>query len=221
MVCNFPIVCMHIHIPDGVLPIWLWVLGYALAALFLLFAVIKVGKDTRKAVWTAAVAAMMLVAMSIPLGVPYHINLTALAGIILGPWWSLIACFVVNGILASFGHGGVTIVGLNTLVTWFEALAGFYLYRVFKKVVIKDKEKTPVAAGVSTWIALTLSAFLVIGLVAASGIESIPFHGGKNINLNTFTILTLTFALPGAVVEAVITAFILAYIRKVRPELFG
>ena len=83
---------MHIHIPDGVLPIWLWVLGYALAALFLLFAVIKVGKDTRKAVWTAAVAAMMLVAMSIPLGVPYHINLTALAGIILGPWWSLIAC---------------------------------------------------------------------------------------------------------------------------------
>lgn len=210
---------MHVHIPDGVLPIWLWVLGYGLAALFISVAIKKIGKDTRKAVWTAAIAAMMLVAMSIPLGVPYHINLTALAGIILGPWWSLIACFVVNAILASFGHGGVTIVGLNTLVTWFEALAVFYLYWGIKKVVIKKKEKTPVAAGISTWIALTLSAFLVIGLVAASGIRSIPFHD-ESINLGAFTVLTLTFALPGAVIEAVITAFILAYVRKVRPELF-
>lgn len=210
---------MHIHIPDGVLPIWLWVLGYGLTSLFISIAIMKIGKDTKKAVWTAAIAAIMLVAMSIPLGVPYHINLTALAGIILGPWWSLIACFVVNGILASFGHGGVTIVGLNTLVTWFESLVGFYLYWTLKRVIVKKKEGAPIAAGISTWIALTLSAFLVIGLVAASGIKSIPYHD-KSINFNTFTILTLAFALPGAVVEAVITAFILAYIKRVRPEFF-
>lgn len=210
---------MHIHIPDGVLPIWLWILGYGLAFFFIFIAITKIGEDTRKAVWTAAIAAIMLVAMSIPLGVPYHINLTTLAGIILGPWWSLIACFVVNGLLASFGHGGVTIVGLNTLVTWFESLVGFYLYRALKKMIAKKKDGTPMAAGISTWIALTLSAFLVIGVVVASGIKSIPYHTTR-IDFNAFTILTLTFALPGAVVEAVVTAFILAYIQKVRPGLF-
>lgn len=212
---------MHIHIPDGFLPIWLWVLGYMLMMLFIYIALTKINEDNpKKIVWTSAIAAMMLVAMSIPLGIPYHLNLTVLAGIILGPWWSLLACFVVNGVLASFGHGGITIVGLNTLITWFEALTGLYLYKNLRKML----EKASITVGISTWTSLTLSALLVIGLVAVSGVNpALAMHHETStgqISITTFAFLTLFFALPGAAVEGVITALILAYIKRVRPTLF-
>ncbi len=29
----------HLHIPDGILPIWLWVMGYIFVAIYLLFAI--------------------------------------------------------------------------------------------------------------------------------------------------------------------------------------
>ena len=216
---------MHIHVPDGVLPPWLWGAGYVIALLFLFLAIKKVGDDMKRAVLTAAVSAMMLVAMSIPLGVPYHLNLTVLAGIMLGPWWSLIACFVVNGILASFGHGGITIVGLNTLITWIESLAGLFLYLVIIKAAAKSKSSVPIAAGISTLIALTFSAVLIIGVVAVSGInpaEALHHNKGAQtqISIPMFASLTLAVAIPGAVVEAIVTALILTYLRKVRPALF-
>jgi cobalt/nickel transport system permease protein len=64
----------------------------------------------------AVMVAVMLVVQSIPLGVPYHMNLSALTGIMLGPWWALLSILVTNIAQAAFGHGGITIVGLNILV---------------------------------------------------------------------------------------------------------
>ena len=67
----------------------------------------------------------MLVGMSseiIPIA--YHINLTVLAGILLGPWLSIISAVIVNVMLALLGHGGVTVIGLNTLVISTEMIAG-------------------------------------------------------------------------------------------------
>jgi cobalt/nickel transport system permease protein len=214
---------MHIHVPDGVLPIWLWGLGYAVVAISLYVAIKKLRGDERRGIYAAAMSAVMLVVMSIPLGVPYHFNLTALAGIILGPWWALISNFVTNLVLASFGHGGITVVGLNTMITWFESLAGLYTFLVLRRVFKRDQWKFTAAAGISTFIALVLSTVLVIGVVAASGINPAEaLHEGTEetqMSMAVFVALVAPMALIGAIVEAIVTSLIVAYVRKVRPTL--
>jgi len=219
---------MHIHVPDGVFPVWLWALGYIIVTAFLSIAVRKVDEDEKRGIHAAAMSAVMLVAMSIPLGVPYHINLTVLAGIILGPWWALISNFVTNLILATFGHGGITIVGLNTMVTWFESLVGLYIFMTLRAAFKQRKWRFTVATGVSTFTALVLSTVLVIGIVAASGInpaEAIhhEHEGGEEpqISMAVFAALIVPIALVGAVIEAIITSLIVIYARKVRPTLIS
>ena len=217
---------MHIHVPDGVLPFWLWVLGYIAVIILLSVAIKKVRGEEKRGIHAAAMAAIMLVAMSIPLGVPYHINLTVLAGIILGPWWALISNFITNLMLATFGHGGITIVGLNTIVTWFESLIGFYMFAVLQKAFVRKSWRVTMSGGVSTFIALALSTILVIGIVAASGInpaEAIDHaaHDTEEAQMSIviFAALMIPIAMVGAVIEAAVTSLILVYIKKVKPTL--
>jgi cobalt/nickel transport system permease protein len=221
---------MHIHIPDGVLPVWLWVLGYIVSIILVTFAIRRVRGEERKGILAAVMVAVMLVVQSIPLGVPYHINLSALTGIMLGPWWSIIAILVTNAVQASFGHGGVTIIGLNTIVVWSEALIGYYLFTIIQKVVGRSRAKSPLAAGFSTLVALIFSAFLVVGIVAVSGIDptqalgphlheqSLP-GGVTQISLEVFMILVLPIAIAGAFIESLITGLLVAYVIRVKPSL--
>jgi len=115
----------HIHIPDGVMPLWLILLGWIGAACLLGWATRRLGRrDIRQSVPRVGVmAAAMLVAMSTefaPIG--YHMNLTVVAGIMVGPALGIVAAFIVVLILALFGHGGITVVGLNTLVIGAECV---------------------------------------------------------------------------------------------------
>ena len=114
----------HLHIPDGVIdPIWL-ILGYILTGLVIFICINKIRKrnEEGKMALLGVMGAVMLLAMSVPLGfIPFHINLTALSGIILGPNYGFLAAFIVNLILAFLGHGGITVVGLNTLIVGSEA----------------------------------------------------------------------------------------------------
>jgi cobalt/nickel transport system permease protein len=221
---------VHIHIPDGVLPVWLWMAGYVVTLALVALAIQRVRGQERKGVLAAVMVAVMLVVQSIPLGVPYHINLSALAGIILGPWWALISILVTNAAQASFGHGGITIVGLNTLVVWTEALIGYYLFAALRKMLKSGRLRISTAAGVSTLVALIFSAFLAVAIVWISGIdpsEALGEHAGEllgsstqvQISLAIFAMLVLPIAIGGALIEAVITALLVAYVLQVKASL--
>ena len=222
---------MHIHIPDGVLPIWLWSAGYAILLSLVALAIRKVRGQERRGVLAAVMVAVMLVVQSIPLGVPYHINLSSLAGIMLGPWWALISVLVTNAVEASFGHGGVTIVGLNTLIVWSEALIGFYMFAALRSILKISRLRIPAAAGISTLVALIISALLVVGIVGISAInptQALGGHGGEllgngshvQISLTVFATLIIPMAIAGALIEGVITSLLVAYVLRVKPSLF-
>ena len=107
----------HIHIPDGVLPLWLVAAGWVmtLALLFLIARRLSGPEGRRKIPLLGVMAALMLVGMSTEfVPIAYHVNLSVLAGIIVGPAMGFLAAFIVDLILALFGHGGITVVGLNS-----------------------------------------------------------------------------------------------------------
>jgi cobalt/nickel transport system permease protein len=160
----------HIHIPDGVLPWWLWVPGW-LIALALVFVASKVSERSeirRKVPLLGVVSALVLVAMSseiVPLA--YHINLTVVAGVLLGPWLGIIASFIVEVALAMLGHGGVTVIGLNTLMISVEMTLGWALFRLFVRWA--GRRNAAPAAAVATVLTLATTTTLLVGLVALAG----------------------------------------------------
>ncbi|HSA06618.1 MAG TPA: energy-coupling factor ABC transporter permease [Candidatus Gastranaerophilales bacterium] len=164
----------HLHIPDGIISIWLWVLGYLVTGFYLFFFYkhLKKSKQHKKIAVVNVFTALMLLSMSIPIPfiLPYHINLSALSGIILGPFYAGPAIFIVNIILAFVGHGGITMVGLNTFVLTIEALIAFLLFKALKKKFHNIFN----AAFASTFIALVISTFLTIGIVYA-GTQNLEF----------------------------------------------
>ncbi len=160
----------HIHIPDGVLPVWLWAAGW-IAALVVVYVAATVSKRAdvrRKVPLLGVVAALMLVSMSSEIvPIAYHVNLTVIAGVLLGPWLGIIAAFIVEVVLAMLGHGGVTVIGLNTLVIGGEIVLGWAFFRLLVRAF--GRTRVGWATGVATVLTLAISTTALVGIVALAG----------------------------------------------------
>lgn len=156
----------HIHLPDGVLPVGWWLLGFVATAIILCLAIKNLERADvqQKIPYLGVAAALMLITMSIPLGfLPMHINLTVLMGILVGPALGFIAVFIVNLFLSFLGHGGITSVGLNTLILGLEVGIGAFLFQRLKRQL-----KPVLAAGTVTVITLLLSTTVMFGVIGLS-----------------------------------------------------
>lgn len=160
----------HLHIPDGVLPVWLWALGWlvTLAAVGLSGRLSEREGSRRKVPLLAVVSALMIVAMSseiIPIA--YHVNLTVIGGVLLGPALSVLAAFIVEVVLALLGHGGVTVLGLNTVLIGSEMIIGWALFRVLTRALGRRRIRS--AAFLATVVTLALTTVALLGIVSIGG----------------------------------------------------
>jgi cobalt/nickel transport system permease protein len=160
----------HIHIPDGVLPVWLWGLGWVVALVAVTVAGLVAGRTDarRKVPLLGVIAAVMLVAMSSEIvPIAYHLNFTVAAGILLGPVLSVIAAFIVQVVLAMLGHGGVTVIGLNSLMVGTEMVVGWTLFHLL--VHLFSRGRAGLASGTATVLTLALTTTLLVGIVWIGG----------------------------------------------------
>ncbi|MBM4341485.1 MAG: hypothetical protein FJ110_18315 [Deltaproteobacteria bacterium] len=233
----------HIHLPDGILPVWLWVSGFIVAVLvgFILFRFTKKEVLAKKLPLLGMMAAAMVLGASVEIvPIAYHVNLMVISGILLGPSLIFLATFVVNVILALFGHGGITVIGLNTLTLSVEGILGYLFFRFFWKVL---KRLSP-ASFIATFLALLLSTFSMIGVVGLGvshyeelihkneghGIfefkllkEKGDHHGEDKeeggTNFKRFIAIVLPLGFLGWILEGIITTLIIRYIYRLRPDL--
>ncbi len=233
----------HIHFPDGVLPFWLWASGFIVVILIWAILLRSMKKEdlTRRLPLLGMMAAVMVLGASVEIvPIAYHVNLTVISGILLGPSLIFLATFVVNTILALFGHGGITVIGLNTLTLSIEGVLGYFLFRLFWNIL---KRLTP-AIFLATFIALLCSTFAMIGVVSLGsshyeelihqekgkgiigfefGKEKEDHHpgqaSGEKVNLRRFIAIVLPLGFIGWVLEGVITTLIARYIQRLRPDL--
>lgn len=232
----------HIHLPDGVLPWWMWVGGYLIA---ILLVAILWGKrsgrtDTKRFALLGVFAALMILIMSIEIpGFPYHANLSIVTGIVLGPSLAVLAAFIVNLFLAFLGHGGITVVGLNTLVVAVEIIAGYGVFRALLRI------RTPLALAAFLAVVIglgcgTVASYGVIAVSAPAITQSLTSeHTGLHeetghehehdvlerattddrINLKRLAALMFGFGSIGWVLEGILSAAILVSLNRVYPEL--
>jgi len=232
----------HIHLPDGVLPFWLWISGFVVAILvgMILSRFMKREDLTKRLPLLGMMAAVMVLGASVEIiPIAYHVNLTVISGILLGPSLIFLATFVVNVLLALFGHGGITVIGLNTLTLSIEGISGYVLFRFFWKIL---RRLTP-AVFLATFLALLLSTFSMIGVVGlgTSHYEEMIHQEGKGIfefkllkekegqhqvavaekevDLKRFMAIVIPLGFIGWILEGLIAALISRYIHKLRPDL--
>jgi cobalt/nickel transport system permease protein len=227
----------HIHIPDGILPVWLWVSGFLLMSVFLALSLfrLRTADKKKKIPLLGAIAAVMLVAMSLEiLPIAYHLNMSVAAGILLGPSLGFVAAFIVNLMLALIGHGGITVVGLNTLLLGSEAFLGHTLFYLSRKGL-------PIfwSAALSTALSLFLASLVLIGIVGVSRVNTELFahhhehesavseqthgqhHEQERSSLRTFAVIVLSLGSIGWIIEGAITGAVIKFISKVKPDLLA
>jgi cobalt/nickel transport system permease protein len=218
----------HMHIPDGILPVGLWIAGFVIMFLAMGISLLRLrGSDQKKKIpLLGAISAAMLVAMSLEIvPIAYHINLSVVAGILLGPALGFLAAFITNLMLALMGHGGITVMGLNTLLLGTEVIVGHTLFYALHR-------RLPVfwRAGAATVLTLFLTTLALIGIVAASNIDPELFHdagverGAHHedlISVSRFASIALSLGFFGWLIEAAITGSVISFIARVKPDLLS
>ncbi len=223
----------HMHIPDGILPVWLWVSGFLIMACLLAFSLYRLrGMDMKKKIPLLGVlSAVMLVAMSLEIiPIAYHLNLSVVTGILLGPSLGFVAAVIVNLMLAFLGHGGITVIGLNTILLGAEAMLGHTFFYFFSK-----RLSTYWRAALATVLALFLVSLLLITIVGISHVDPQSYRheqvheieperghdAAVPASLTTFAVIVLSLGVIGWIIEGAITGAVIRFISQVRPDLLA
>lgn len=209
----------HLHLPDGILPLWLVLAGWGvtLAALMVDLRLTRPGSLRRGLPLLGFVSALMLVVMSAEiLPLAYHLNLSVLAGILLGSEVGLLAALVVSLFLAFLGHGGLTVVGLNAPILALEILLGGALFHGLVRLRLAAAK----AAFLSTLAALMAGTGAMLGVVWLSRLDPARLleHAAPGHFL-VFLRLVLGLGSLGWLIEALVTAGLVHYLCRVRPGL--
>jgi cobalt/nickel transport system permease protein len=212
----------HIHLPEGAFTIfwaasW-WIIAIVLIAVcvFWLRKVKKIDNRTITIAGLCTAAAFAIFQVEIPIPIPFiggiHLNLTPLIGILAGPAVGGVIVLIVNIFSAAIGHGGWGLVGANCLINMAEVLVGYFTYRALGRLNLDTFSK----AGTATILGLFVGNFAMIAIIMISGIQGVSI---SSINLLNSLVIIAGVNMFAAVIEAFVTGYVVAYLKKVRPDM--
>ncbi len=212
------------HIPDGLLNPATLVTLWIVVILVMILGYFKMGKlfekeDSEKlipyiGVLAATIFAFQFVNYPVPGGTSGHLVGGTLVAVILGPWASVIILFLVLIVQSLFGDGGILALGANTFnMGIIGGIFGFYLVifivRILNKTSIKKEISVTIATAIGSYIAIVLASFICAVEIGISG--AIPI--GIAIPAMVYWHILIGIG------EAIISALIVFYIYKVKPDL--
>ncbi|MBS7247188.1 MAG: energy-coupling factor ABC transporter permease [Candidatus Jordarchaeales archaeon] len=169
----------HVHLPDGVMPLEWCAVWFVVAGLLVGVVVVVAGRrlELKQRVAAAFFTVILFVAMLIPVPSPFggtHMNMTPLAGVVAGPAASALVVFTVSLLMTFLGHGGVTVLGANMLILYFECVTAYLLYKF-----LRHRFSVYLSAFTATLVSLVLSTFLASGMLSISVAGSPSYYLGE------------------------------------------
>jgi cobalt/nickel transport system permease protein len=194
------------HISEGVLSPSVLLAGAGLAAAGTAIGLKKLDYEVIPRVAILSAAFFVASLIHVPVGpVGLHLVLNGLMGLLLG-WLAVPAILVALFLQALlFQFGGLTVLGVNTVVMAAPAVLCFYGYRGLLR-----RPGTPGAVGA---FACGATAILLSGLLVAAALIT---TGQAFLEVAELVLLA---HIPVMVMEGVITLFIFLFLKKVRPEM--
>jgi cobalt/nickel transport system permease protein len=207
----------HIHLGEGTFPVWALALWTTIGVVLISAIVYRIRKGSIKTHQIAlagigAAASFAVFQLNIPVWGGIHMNLTGLVGIIAGPLLGALIALVVNIFSAALGHGAVGLLGANTLVNASEAIVAYY---AFKTLMRMDWDVFPASASAAT-LGLSAGAFLMGAIIIISGVNGSALPRG-DLTIAVAGLVGLNLGV--AVIEGILTGFIIQFLASVRPDL--
>jgi len=196
------------HISDGVLPTSVAVGGFVVSVVMIAWTARKVDPDDlpKLAVVTSAFFVASLV--HVPIGpTSVHLLIPGLVGILLGrgAFISIGLGIILQSLLFQFG--GITAIGANACMMGVPALVSGWLFGAIKGRTLSGH----VLAGALAGVMGVLLATLLLALLLVSGGED--FLGVARIAIYAHV--------PVFIIEGLISAFVVSFLYKVKPEMLG
>jgi cobalt/nickel transport system permease protein len=208
----------HIHLEDGSFTIfWVivwWLIAIAVISLSIIW-LRKVKKIDSRIITVAGLctaASFAIFQISIPIAGGVHMNLTPLIGILTGPAVGSIIVLIVNIFSAAIGHGGWGLIGANCLINVSEAASAYFIYKGMERLT----KSVFARAGVATLLGLFIGNVAMLAIILVSGIQGVS-QSKADILWGLSLIAGINMIV--AVIEAVVTGYIIAYISRIRPDI--
>jgi cobalt/nickel transport system permease protein len=197
-----------VHISEGVLSAPVLAGGAALAAGGLAVGLRKMDLDRIPEVAVLSTAFFVASLLHVPVGpVGVHLTLNGLVGLLLG-WMAFPSIFVALTLQALlFQFGGLTTLGVNTVVMALPAVAAFFIFRP-----LLGARPSPRRAALAGFGAGAL------GVALGTALAALALLGTGGVFLNVVLAMAAANG-PVMLVEGVVTAFIVLFLLKVKPEM--
>lgn len=194
------------HISEGVLSGPVLLAGGVLTAAGTAVGLKQLDYDRIARAGLLAAAFFVASLIHVPIGPSsVHLILNGIVGLMLG-WGAfptILVALVLQGVL--FQYGGLTTLGVNTMIMAAPAVAGYYLFGP----LVSRRRSIALGAAFACGFASILLAAVVAGAALMFTEE----------NFLEVTVLIVTAHLPVMVIEGVITVFCVLFFRKVQPDL--
>jgi cobalt/nickel transport system permease protein len=191
------------HISEGVLSAPVLLTGWGAAATGLAVALKKTAPEEISRVAMLSAAIFLISLVRVPVGPSsVHLVLAGIMGVLLGV--RVIPAIFIALLLQAllFQFGGLAVLGVNTVNLSLAGLTGFAIYKYMPKK-IPQMVKSFLAGFTAVIVA---SIMLVSAMFLSDG------------NFATTAQLIFAANIPLAIVEGVVTMFILLFLKKVLPE---
>jgi cobalt/nickel transport system permease protein len=204
------------HIPDGFIDLKTAAATGFFSISGFIFAIVKVKQYFRARVvvlmgiFAALVFAAQMINFTILGGTSGHLLGAALTTIILGPYAGSIIITVVLIVQAfAFGDGGISALGANTFNMAIVGVISAYL--IYKLITKFSKSRAVFYTGVavSSWFSVVIASVFCSFELAISGTYSLGITLGSMLPIHMVI----------GVGEAIITAIVIAFIDKVKPDI--
>ncbi|MFX1559527.1 MAG: energy-coupling factor ABC transporter permease [Promethearchaeota archaeon] len=207
------------HVPDGVLPLWVYILFLIISLPTLGFAIRNVNRrfDDRLTPYMGVLAAVIFAAQFVNFPVPPasgHLVGTTLLAVMLGPWAAMVIMALVLFVQALYGDGGLIAFGLNFFnMGILGAIFGWGIALVFFKGLTRIQDER-----ISVLIATAFAAFITtLGTAFILGLELLTIPG---LSIEFVYIITGIHGFI-ALGESILTFVILLYFIKAKPKMIA
>lgn len=195
------------HVSEGILSPPVLLAGASLAVAGVACGLRKIDMESIPKVGVLSSAFFVATLIHVPIGPSsIHLVLNGLMGLLLG--WAAFPAVMIALLLQAmlFQYGGFTSLGVNTVNMALPAVICYYLFRGM--IRSPGVRKAAVAGFACGFVSLVLS---ILGASAALVLTQKGFLAPVRV--------VLIAHIPVMVIEGIITAFALVFLKKVRPEI--
>jgi cobalt/nickel transport system permease protein len=195
-----------VHISEGVLSAPVLVAGGALAAAGTAIGLKKIDYDHLARVGILSATFFVASLVHVPIGPSsVHLILNGIVGLLLG--WAAFPAILVALLLQAvfFQFGGITTLGVNTIIMALPAVICFYLFAP----LMHKNQRILLLGGFGCGFCAVFFGALLVGLALMFTEE----------NFLAVATLVVTAHIPVMIIEGIITAFCVVFLKKVQPAM--